>query len=409
MKSIKVIILAGLLLLTAILSGCQNNIITDISDDSQSSQSSDIAENETPTLHRFFFQTLFPASIMQIDMQTGDLLTLCPDPACTHDSRTPTCIYNNISFVLYACDGDGYVLFSASEFHNNKNYLYLYNRETKTVKQLRAFDDVSPYIVYGGGKFFFAELMEEDEITDENTVKIIMLDPVTEKETSIARVTKNETVFDYFKGYLITRVNFSQFFNRISIREPYEKDALLTPDGENQFSLGLNVCFPGYICVRHFKPSYVYLYDKSEYLKMPVDCQITSVHRIGETVVFQTVTSDPKFVWTGGDESENEGEGTYAKIYIFDPVVYFVNENGSYETYEIETDYMLSIQNIYGHKILATSDTVIQDGEPIIDQPEKYFWIDLDTGETVIYDFNFYSFNKTISTEKMTLKVTKVH
>ena len=49
------------------------------------------------------------------------------------------------------------------------------------------------------------------------------------------------------------------------------------------------------------------------------------------------------------------------------------------------------------------------DGEPIIGQPEKYFWIDLDTGETVIYDFNFYPFNKTISTEKMTLKVTKVH
>ena len=346
------------------------------------------------------------APIWQIYTETGEMSVLCPDPACTHDKNTPTCIYNSINTVESVCEGNGYVLFMA--YGVNKYSLYLFNRGSNTVIFLRSVDHANSYIVYGDGNFFFSELMSEDEATDENIVKIIKLDPVTEKETVIAHVTKDERVYDYCDGCIVTVYGFFQSLNRIYANEPYTKTKLLTPDGKEQFSIGECAYGIGNIAVRHKKPSAVYLYEKSDYLQLPVDCQITSVKRVDDIVVFQTVMSEPVQVKTGVDEN---GSDTFALIYIFDPVIYFVSEDGSYEAFEIETDYMFSICAVSDHKIYVSSDTVIEDGKPVIDQPEKFFLIDLDTGNAVMYDFELYEAlgGGSVATENVTFKINKIH
>ncbi len=332
------------------------------------------------------------APLLQIDLEDGTAQILCPDPKCTHDERSPDCPYHYMFTINFVCEGGGYVFFCAFESHGSVNRLYVFNREQNTLKALRPINLAGLYAAYGDGKFFFTEKCAFDEIemlriTDGNTIKVIMLDPATGLETVIGRISQEESIFEYSGGFLITRTNYSQYFSRIDVHEPYTKTRVLTPDGKEEFSFTDYMYVSGNLAVKYSSPSAVYVYDDARFLKLPVDCRITAVQRVGETVVFQTVTSDSKYAKSGLDKDGNE-----ATAYLCDPVIYLVQEDGTYEAFEIESDYLFVVSAVYGHKIFARSETRVEDGELLTDS-ERYLLIDLDTGKTKIYGLDDYNAN----------------
>ena len=346
--------------------------------------------------------------LRMLDLETGEITVLCPDPSCTHGWTSPTCAYKDLVSIKESSTGGGYTLFIATRWHGLPDVLYLFDSRANTLKMIREIASASSNgMIYGDGCFFLMEYADAKDISGNNVKKIIMLDPETEKETVIAHIPDEERIYDYTDGHVITAVGSLQGFNRILTEEPYTKTAIHTPDGKEYHTGFESTYCEGNICVKYFPPASVYLYDKAEYLKLPVDCRITTVKRTGDTVMFQTVTEDPKYILKGLDENGNE-----ASAYLFDPVVYFVKENGDYEAFELETDYSLNITMAYGHKILAVSDTRKEGDRLISDGNELVLLFDLDTGKTFEYDFGAYDKEGKfveIPTKEFTTKINKLH
>ena len=444
-KTIISILVICLLVLIPVIQGCNNtgedtetpepDTIIETEDDTTTFDASETtqAETELPgdsgpfggdgyVQGRYLVNSFRPGAplsdrtpLLQIDLENGNVLTVCPIENCTHDGDSPDCIYNTAFTVNSVCEGGGYILFTLYDSHSIVNTVKMYifdvlNNSLKFVREVRHAD--TP-LVYGGGMFYFEEKLTWEEMlkenipsTDLNTVKLYKIDPKTCDETLLTRITPDERIYDYSDGYLVTRMYFSQFFYKISVNEPYEKTRILTPDGKDEFSTAGYMYKYGGIAVDYGKPA-IYLYDTAQYLNIPVSCRITCAQRTGKTVVFQTVSGDAKYVKTGIDDSGKE-----TSAYVCDPVIYFVDENGNYEAYEVGCDYVFYVNSVYGHKVFARSDVRLVDGNLINDGSERYLLIDLDTKDATVYDFENYNVNgngKEIHTEKLSLTVNKLH
>ena len=346
--------------------------------------------------------------LRMLDLQTGEVSVLCPVPSCPHDRSDPGCPYADIASIPGACYGGGYTLFFALHMSDTATGLYLYDHGAESLRMLRTVDfSGSGGIFYGGGVFYFSEASQATDAKGIRLRMITALDPKTGDETVFAHVPGDERLYDVTDGYLITCVGGGQYFNRIETKAPYGKAEIPTPSGSVAHSVFDQTYMPGNVAAKFLPPASVYLYDKAEYLKLPVDCRITTVKRTGDTVMFQTVTEDPKYILKGLDENGNE-----ASAYLFDPVVYFVKENGDYEAFELETDYSLNITMAYGHKILAVSDTRKEGDRLISDGRELVLLFDLDTGKTFEYDFGAYDKEGKfveIPTKEFTTKINKLH
>ena len=425
-KTISIILLICAVLTFAVFPGCKKTGSEDVtSSDTSLDTSSDTdaipeadsgpfgngefhQERYTVTrLHGgLLFSTIRP--LRMLDLETGEVSVVCPDPSCTHDANTPSCIYNSITFIRAAGIGGGYVLFIASHWHGEPDGLYLFDVKNNMLNKLRdiAYCDIN--IIYDEGKFYFLEYADVKDLKGDFVKRIIELDPATGNETIKAYITSAENLYDHTQGYIVTRYGFSQSFTRISDEDTDVRIKILTPDGNEEHNILKGyVYLIGGIAVKYSAPSSVYLYDKADYVELPVNCQIGSTQRVDGTIVFQTVSKDPKYALTGTDE-----EGNVINAYSADPVIYFLNPDGTYDVFELETDYSFSVAKVYGHKILAVSDTRKEGDRLIVDGNQLVILFDLDTGKTIEYDFDAYDKELKfieIPTKEFTTKINKLH
>lgn len=396
-RAFAILLILGSLLL---LSGCgektpYNNINPDATEASAAAETEQKYEDAAWFCpFRSMPQTDSPAKI--INIATGEVLVACPDPLCNHSATSATCFFNyvNDKTKVYAVQYvDGHIFFIAEKKNadGTRMKLYDYSIDGAEIKDIYTFGYIeSSAQLYGNGHMlFFTATLEEGSIAD-NTAAIGLFAYDLQKDTVAmlddhARYALYPTDVAFFDEYYIYSAGNNEETDRIryckrSYDGKTEEYFETLPDGTPCEIFGYHLKSSGYF-INTEERGGVYLWDENRVLAFPTESAATVPAVYKDSFYF--TTRGTELVELGWDPVSR----SKVKGYPINNEVYVVNKDGTYKHYSVDSEYHFVIKAACENIIIGSIDYRIKEnGDYIGDNSYDYIRINLETGETTLYD-----------------------
>lgn len=337
-----------------------------------------------------------PAKI--INVATGEVLVACPDPLCHHSASSETCFFNYVNDRTKVCGAayaDGHIVFAAEKLGEDGMSMKLYDYDVRTSRmdEVHAFDYIGSTLqLYSAGrKVFFTSIDGDDPMNSQ--VCLYAYDTSERTVTLIddnARYALFPTGVAFFDDHYVYDAGYDQDEDRIIYcKRSYDGaneerlDAL--PDGTPFELFGYQLKSNGLFASTEAGGG-VYLSDENRCIAWPVDSATTkpAVHK-GR---FYFTTRSSEITELGKDPAA----GTQALGYAYYNEIYVVDKTGAYKHYTVDNEYHFIIEAAFDNIVLGSIVYRIRDnGDCIRDGGPDMIRINLDTGETTLYDTSLRS------------------
>jgi predicted small lipoprotein YifL len=393
-RAFAILLILGSLLL---LSGCgektpYNNINPDATEASAAAETEQKYEDAAWFCpFRSMPQTDSPAKI--INIATGEVLVACPDPLCTHSASSETCFFNfsyDRTRVRGAEYSDGHIVFAAEKTTDDGVGMKLYDYDIvkSSLKEVYTFEYIgSAFQLYSNGQRFFFTTIDGDDPM-ESTICLFSYDPAgntVELLDGDARYALFPTDVVFFKDCYIHSKGSNEETDRIMYcKRSYdnsEEELFETlPDGTPLEIFGWSLKSSG-VFADTWGSGGVYFPDDGVKVMFPTDSATTKPAVYKDSVYFTTRSSGfVELGWNPVTRSKSKG-------YAYDNEVYVLNKDGSYKHYTIDSEYHFIIEAAYENILIGRIEYRIKEnGDYIGDNSYDYIRIDLETGETTLYD-----------------------
>ncbi len=335
-----------------------------------------------------------PAKI--INIVTGEVLVACPDPLCNHSASSDTCFYNyktDRTKVYAAQYVDGHVFFIAEKKNDDgtRMKLYDYDIAKATIEEIYTFRYIETSAqLYGHGHMLFFSAIIGEGSAAEDTAAIGLFAYDVKKKTvtqldSNARYAIHPTDVAFYDDYYICVAGYNEEKERIRYsKRSYDgvnEEVFETlPDGTTCELFGY-MLKPNGLFANTDEHGGIYLWDENRRLSYPVDSATTKPAVYKDSVYFTTRSSGfVELGWNPVTRSKSKG-------YAYDNEVYVLNKDGSYKHYTIDSEYHFIIEAAYENILIGRIEYRIKgNGDYIGDNSYDYIRINLETGETTLYD-----------------------
>lgn len=353
-----------------------------------------------------------PAKI--IDIKTGEVIVACPDPLCDHSASSETCFFNyshdktKVFAVQYA---NGHIFFVAEKHSadGSNMRLYDYSMESGRIEEIYTFGfPLSTLQLYtNGSKAFFTSLIEGGGIEDDSAkIGLFEYDPNNGAVTLLdgnAKYALSPTDVAFYEDHYIFADGYNDDADRLryckrSYDGTSEELFETLPDGTPCEIFGWSLKHNG-VFANTWGSGGVYFPADGLKVMFPTDSATTKPTVYKDKIYFTTRSSG--FVELGW----NPVTKSKAKGYAYDNEIYVLNKDGSYKHYSIDSEYHFIIEAAYESIIIGRIDYRIREnGDYIGDNSYDYIRIDLQTGETTLYNTSARSgFARKTFTTKITI------
>lgn len=345
----------------------------------------------------------FDSPAIAINIATGEVLVACPDPLCTHSEGSETCFFNfnrddtHVFAVEYLSE---HIFFVADKKTDDGRVMKLYdydiaaNRigEVYTYK----FAESMVCLYKNGDTLFFTAITDEEDGGEdsEKTIGLFAYDPGEKKVTIIddnARYALDSSSVAFYEDFYIFSAGYNEEEDRtVYCRRSYDGsgeeffDTL--PDGTPFEIFGWSLKSSG-VFANTWGNGGVYFPDGEIKLVFPTDSATTYPVRYKDSVYFTTRGS--AVVELG----KNPYTGSVVRGYSYDNELYVMNKDGSYKHYSIDCEYHFIIAAVYENVLIGRIDykltkagECIKGGDSDTYILPDFIRIDLETGETTVYD-----------------------
>ena len=331
-----------------------------------------------------------------INIKTGEVFVACPDPLCSHSASSETCFFNyakDKTLVFGAAYAEGHICFMASKntADGTNMKLYDFSANENKIEEVYSYEykETSARIYTNGHEFFFTAIIEDGSIA-ENTANIALYAYDFRRHTITmlddhARYALYPTDVAFFDEYYIHSAGNNEEADRIRYcKRSYDGkteeyfDSL--PDGTPLEIFGYQLKSSGYF-INTEERGGVYLWDENRVLAFPTESAATAPAVYKNSFYFTTRGTElVELGWNPVSKSKVKG-------YPINNEVYVVNKDGTYKHYTIDSEYHFVIRAAYEDIIIGRIDYRIKkNGDYISDNSCDYIRINLETGETTLYD-----------------------
>lgn len=330
-----------------------------------------------------------------INIKTGEVLVACTDPLCNHSSNSETCFFNKSKdgTTLYAVAYyTGHIFFVAEKKTSDGKImkLYDYDLDNNRIDEVYTYDFIDTQVqLYSNDKMvFFTAFTEEGESILESKIGLFSYDPESKAVKLIdgdALYTLDRSNIAFFNDHYVYGSGYDQEKDRIIYTKRFfdgsnEETFNSLPDGTPMEIFGWQLKSSGLFA--NTEPNGgVYIEETGSRLTYPTDRATTYPVRYKDNFYFQTrateATSFGKYPDTNID----------IMGYKYDNELYVMNVDGSYKHYSIGSEYHFIIAAVYENTVIGQIRYKVgENGGYVTSQLPDFIHIDLDTGETTIYD-----------------------
>lgn len=359
-------------------------------------------------------QTDSPAKV--INIATGEVLVACSDPLCNHSASSETCFFNFVhdrTRVRGAAYVDGHIFFAAERTSEDGAYMKLYDYDmiSSRIDEVYTFDYIGSTLqLYGCGHMLFFTAITEADVNEEGVIAdtaIIGLFAYDSQKKTLTLLDGNAmyalypTDIAFYENYYVFAAGYNQDEDRIiyckrSYDGSDEELIEALPDGTPFELFGYQLKSSGFFASTEANGG-IYLPDENRCLAWPIDSATTKPVVYNDSFYFTTRSSE---ITELGRDPET---GTQALGYAYDNEIYVVNKDGTYKHYSIDSEYHFIIESVYDNIVIGRIVYRIRDNGDCIrerDGGPDIIRIDLETGETTLYDTSMRSgfVSKTIIT-----------
>ncbi len=331
-----------------------------------------------------------------INIKTGEVFVACPDPLCSHSASSETCFFNyakDKTLVFGAAYAEGHICFMASKntADGTNMKLYDFSANENKIEEVYSYEykETSAQIYTNGHEFFFTAIIDGGSIAD-NTANIALYAYDFRRHTVTllddhARYALYRTDVAFFDEYYIHSAGKNEEADRIryckrSYDGKTEEYFETLPDGTPLEIFGYQLKSSGYF-INTEERGGVYLWDENRVLAFPTESAATVPAVYKDSFYF--TTRGTELVELGWDPVSR----SKVKGYPINNEVYVVNKDGTYKHYSVDSEYHFVIKAACENIIIGSIDYRIKEnGDYIGDNSYDYIRINLETGETTLYD-----------------------
>ncbi len=340
-----------------------------------------------------------------IDMDNGLQIFACDaNGECDHQLNTSQCMFKNNAAELTDCTDD-YIAFSAENLSkdNRETAVYIYDMSTKETTRIFGAKGINiPYLKCVGDNVFFG--IGSGGTISGNISVIWCYNRNTKELKNIFNAAENMGIEFLTPDLSMDESVYRAFDNGkmkyyLTNEGKYDKSRIVFCPESEEFTYTDN----GYF-FKSSKQAAIADFITGRIIEMPTENPVTHIIKSGEEYCF--MERDESGINIQGKMTGSSEKGDYFKDTIF-----ITNLNGIYKKYEIHSDFYGIPEAVYKNNVLLKL-WLFRDIDTVRDASENgygYMWINLETGEAVIYK-NVDTETETVTVaERTTVRVDKLN